>query len=398
MDFKKDFPIFQHRPKLIYLDNAATSQKPHAVLDTEKDYYERLNSNIHRSAHFLSEEATIAYEDTRQVVADFIGTSKKHEIVFTRNATEGINLVARSYGDAFLNEGDEVLLSRMEHHSNIVPWLQLKDRIGIKVKYLDIDENGQFVFDSSQITDKTKFVSLTGMSNVLGSIPNLKPIIVAAHAKSAKVLIDACQLAVHQPIDVQELDADFLVFSAHKMYGPTGVGVLYAKEELLKQMPPFLGGGEMIQEVFTDHFTSADIPHKFEAGTPNIAGVVAFKAAIDYISDISFDQIQKIESELTKYALEKLSVLPYLKLIGPKTTENRGSVISFTMEGIHPHDISEGLSQQNICIRAGHHCGQVLMDSWGLPATARISLAFYNTKDDIDQTVKALEEVYQYFN
>ncbi len=397
MDYKKDFPIFQQRPELIYLDNAATSQKPQAVLDTEKDYYERLNSNVHRSAHFLSEEATIAYENTRQATADFIG-AKKHEIVFTKSATEGINLVARSYGDTFLNEGDEVLLSKMEHHSNIVPWLQLKERKGIKVRYLDIDENGQFIFDESQITDRTKFVSLTGMSNVLGSIPNLKPIITAAHAKGAKVLIDACQLAVHSPINVQELNADFLVFSAHKMYGPTGVGVLYGKEELLKSMPPFLGGGEMIQEVFEDHFTSAEIPHKFEAGTPNIAGVVAFKSAIDYIKGIGLDQIQKIERELTEHALAKLSSLPYLKLIGSKTNENRGSVISFTMEGVHPHDISEGLSQNNICIRAGHHCGQILMDAWGLPATARISLAFYNTKDDIDQAVKALKEVHHYFN
>lgn len=397
MDFKKDFPIFQQRPKLVYLDNAATSQKPQVVLDTEKDYYERLNSNIHRSAHFLAEEATIAYEKTRESAADFIGANKKHEIVFTRNATEGINLIARSYGDAFLNEGDEVLLSKMEHHSNIVPWLQLKDRKGVELNYLDIDEDGQFVFDGSQITDKTKLVALTGMSNVLGSIPNLEPIITAAHKKGAKVLIDACQLAVHQPINVQELDADFLVFSAHKMYGPTGVGVLYGKEDILKQMPPFLGGGEMIQEVFQDHFSPTDIPHKFEAGTPNIAGVVAFKAAIDYLGKVGFDKIQKIEHELTEYTLKKLSALPYIKLIGPTTTKNRGSVISFTMEGVHPHDISEGLSQKNICIRSGQHCGQILMDTWGLPATARISLAFYNTKDDIDQAVSALEEVYQYF-
>ncbi|MBU0706197.1 cysteine desulfurase [Patescibacteria group bacterium] len=398
MDFKKDFPIFQHRPQLIYLDNAATSQKPLVVLDAEKDYYERLNSNIHRSAHFLAEEATIAYEETRQTVADFIGTEKKHEIVFTRNATEGINLVARSYGDACLQESDEVLLSKMEHHSNIVPWLQLKERKGVNVRYLDIDENGQFVFDSSQITSKTKFVSLTGMSNILGSIPDLKPIIAAAHAKGAKILIDACQLAVHSPINVQELDADFLVFSAHKMYGPTGVGVLYGKEELLKKMPPFLGGGEMIQEVFEDRFTPNDIPQKFEAGTPNISGVVTFKAAIDYIGKIGFDKIRSIEQELTEYTLNKLSALPYLKLIGPKTTDNRSSVISFAMEGIHPHDIAEGLSQKNICIRAGHHCGQILMDTWGLPATARISLAFYNTKDDIEQAVHALEEVYKYFH
>ncbi|MBN2306537.1 SufS family cysteine desulfurase [Candidatus Peregrinibacteria bacterium] len=396
MDFKRDFPIFKQRPELVYLDSAATSQKPQIVLEAENTYYEKLNSNIHRSAHFLAEEATLAYEATRQTVADFIG-AQKHEIIFTRNATEGINLVARSFGETFLKKGDEVLLSKMEHHSNIVPWLQLKEKIGIVIQYLDIDENGQFIFDGSQVTDKTKFVSLTGMSNILGSIPNLKPIIAAAHTKGAKILIDACQLAVHQSIDVQQLDADFLVFSAHKLYGPTGVGVLYGKEGLLKKIPPFLGGGEMIQEVFEQSFTPADIPHKFEAGTPNIAGVVAFKAAIDYIRQISFDEIQKIENELTTYALEKLSRLPDLTFIGPKKAENRGPVISFTMQGVHPHDIAEGLSQKDICIRAGHHCGQVLMDAWGLPATARISLAFYNTKNDIDQTVKTLEEVHKYF-
>ena len=397
MNYKQDFPIFQQRPELIYLDNAATSQKPQVVLDAETKYYEDLNSNIHRSAHFLAEEATLAYEATRQTVADFTGAGK-HEIIFTKNATEAVNLVARSYGETFLKKGDEVLLSKMEHHSNIVPWLQMKEKIGIEVKYLDVDENGQFIFDGSQITGKTKFVSLTGMSNVLGSTPNLKPVIAAAHAKGAKVLIDACQLAVHAPLDVRELDADFLAFSAHKLYGPTGVGVLYGKEELLKSMPPFLGGGEMIQEVFEDHFTPTGIPHKFEAGTPNIAGVIAFKTALGYISQIGFDQIQQIENELTAYALEKLSAPPSLTLIGPKTAENRGPVISFTMEGVHPHDIAEGLSQKNICIRAGHHCGQVLMDAWGLPATARISLAFYNTKEDIDKAVAALKEVRQYFS
>jgi len=397
MDYKKDFPLFQQRPTLIYLDSAATSQKPQTVMDAEKAYYEKLNSNVHRSAHFLSEEATLAYEETRESVAQFIH-SKKHEVIFTRGATESINLVARSYGETFLKEGDEVLLSKMEHHSNIVPWLQLKERIGIKVSYLDIDEEGQFRFDGSQITEKTKLVSLTGMSNVLGSIPNLKPVIDAAHQKGAVVLIDACQLAVHTSINLQELNADFLAFSAHKLYGPTGVGVLYGKEELLKKMPPFLGGGEMIQEVFEQQFTATDIPHKFEAGTPNNAGVVAFKAALDYISQIGIGQIQKIEQELTEYALKKLSALPYLKLIGPKTMENRGPVISFTIQGVHPHDIAEGLSQRGICIRAGHHCGQVLMDAWGLPATARMSLAFYNTKEDIDKTLDVLTEIYQYFN
>lgn len=398
MNYKQDFPIFRQHPNLIYLDNAATSQKPQVVLEAERDYYERLNSNIHRSAHFLAEEATNAYEATRESVRGFIGAEKKHEIIFTRNATESINLVVRSYGDAFLKAGDEVLLSKLEHHSNIVPWLQLKERRGIVVRYLDIDEEGQFVFDGSQITDKTKFISLTGMSNILGSIQHLEPIIQAAHQKGAKVLVDACQLAVHRAIDVRKMDADFLVFSAHKLYGPTGVGVLYGKEALLRAMPPFLGGGEMIQEVFTDHFTPAGLPAKFEAGTPNIAGTVAFRAALDYVKAVGFENIGKIEEELTDYALQKLATLPYLTLIGPKTLKNRGSVISFTIDSVHPHDIAEGLSQKGVCIRAGHHCGQVFMDHWNLGATARLSLAFYNTKEEIDKVITILEEIYHYFN
>ena len=398
MNFRKDFPIFEQHPKLVYLDSAATSQKPKVVLDALKHYYEEENANIHRSAHFLAEKATIAYEATRQTVADFIGAKHKHEIVFTRNATESINLVARSWGEAFLKTSDEVLLSKLEHHSNLVPWLQLKEKIGIQIKYLDIDEAGQLIFEESQITKKTKFISLTGMSNSLGIITDLKPIIAKAHKVGAKVLVDACQLAVHSPIDVQELDADFLVFSAHKLYGPTGVGVLYGKSELLEKMPAFLGGGEMIQQVLEDHFVSGDIPNKFEAGTPNIAGVVAFKAAIDYINSIGFEAIQAKEKGLTEHALEKFKALPYLTLIGPQEIENRGSIISFTMEGVHPHDIAEGLSQRQICVRAGHHCTQPLMDYWGIPATARASFAFYNKKEEVDGLMEGLEEVYNYFN
>jgi len=398
MDLKKDFPIFKHRPELIYLDNAATSQKPQIVLDAQLRYYEDINSNIHRSAHYLAEEATITYEKARQTVADFISANKKCEIIFTKNATESINLVARSYADAFLEKGDEVLISIMEHHSNTVPWLQLKERKGIKINYLDVDEEGRLIFDESKITNKTKLVSITGMSNVLGSITDIKLITKTAHNNGAKVLIDACQLAVHYPIDVQELDVDFLSFSAHKLYGPTGVGVLYAKEDLLKIMPPFLGGGEMIHEVFQNHFTPADIPAKFEAGTPNIAGVITFATTIHYIQNIGFDQIRKIEEPLTEYAIEKLKALPYITLIGPKESKNRGPVISFTMEEVHPHDIAEGLSSKHVCIRSGHHCCQILMDKWNLPATARMSFAIYNTKEDIDKAIEALEETYKYFH
>ncbi len=398
MNYRKDFPIFGQRPDLIYLDNAATSQKPHSVLLEEKRYYEEINSNINRSANFLADLAAIAYEKTRKTVADFIGADKKHEIIFTGNATESINLVAVSYGNAFLEPGDEVLLSRLEHHSNIVPWLQLKERKGIKVRYLNVDKEGQYVFNENDINADTKLVSLSGMSNSLGSIPKLSHIIDTAHKKGAVILVDACQLAVHRPIDVQEMNADFLVFSAHKLYGPTGVGVLYGKAEILRKMPAFMGGGEMIREVFEDHFTVGDIPAKFEAGTPNIAGVITFRAALDYINEIGFDTIRKIEKELTEYTLKKLKSLPYITLIGPQTEKNRGSVISFIMKNVHPHDISEGLSQHNVCIRAGHHCCQILMDYWNLPGTARISLAFYNTKEDIDKAIIAIEETYKYFH
>jgi cysteine desulfurase/selenocysteine lyase len=397
MNLKSDFPIFTERPDLIYFDNGATSQKPQQVLDAISDYYQQSNSNIHRGPHFMAEEATVLYEDARRTVADFIGAKEKHEIIFTRNATESINLVARSFGD-LLNPGDVVVLSKLEHHSNLVPWLQLKERRGIELRYFGLTEDGRIDFDPNLIDEKVKLVSITGMSNALGSVTDLEPIIKAAHAVGAKVLVDAAQLAVHSPIHVQEMDIDFMVLTGHKLYGPTGIGVLYGKEELLNAMPPFLGGGDMLQECFTESFTPAGLPDKFEAGTPNIAGAVGLKAAIDYILSIGFPKIQKHESELTGYLLDSLSKLPYIKLIGPTENKNRGSLVSFAMEGVHPHDIAEGLSQKNICIRAGHHCTQVLMDELKIPGTARISLGLYNTKEEIDECMKVLEEVYEYFN
>jgi cysteine desulfurase/selenocysteine lyase len=396
MDFKKDFPIFQHRPELVYLDNAATTQKPETVLKAIQDYYLRLNSNIHRSAHYLAEEATMAYEESRQATADFINAESKHEIIFTRNATESINLVARTYGETFLEEGDEILLSLLEHHSNTVPWLQLKEKKGVKINYLNIDDKGQLIFDPESITQKTKLVCLTAMSNALGTTPNLKPIIKKAHELGAKILVDACQLIAHQKIDVQELDVDFLVFSAHKMYGPTGVGVLYAKEEWLNQMPAFLGGGEMIQEVFKDHFIAGPLPSKFEAGTPNIEGVITFKSALDYLNTIGLETIGKKEAELSAYTLEKLSSLPYLDLHSRKDQAN--SIFAFTMQNVHPHDVAEGMSSKKICIRSGHLCCQILMDHLNLPAISRLSLAFYNDKTDIDKAIQAIEETHQYFS
>ena len=394
---KKDFPIFKNRPELIYFDNAASAQKPQVVIDVMKEFDENHYSNIHRGPHFMADEATEAYESARDTVGKFIGAKYSREIIFTRNATESINLVVKSYGE-LLEDGDEVVLSKMEHHANIVPWLQLKEKKNITLKYFDVSEDGELIFDESLITNKTKIVAITGMSNVLGTIPDLKPIIKKVHEVGGKILVDACQSVVHQKIDVQEMDIDFLVFSAHKLYGPTGVGVLYGKEELLNNMPPFLGGGDMIQEVQMDKYTFTSIPNKFEAGTPNITGAIGLEAAIKYIENIGFDKIQEHERELTEYLFENLAKLPFIKIIGPKDTKGRGSVVSFLMDDVHPHDIAEGLSDKRICIRAGQHCAQVLMDHLQIPATARFSFGIYNTKEEIDKSIKVLEEVYKYFN
>ncbi|MCK5611705.1 cysteine desulfurase [Candidatus Pacearchaeota archaeon] len=395
MNYKKDFPIFTERPDLIYFDNGATSQKPQVVIDAMSDFYRQSNSNIHRGPHFLAEEATILYEDARRTVADFIGARDSKEIIFTKNATEAINLMAHSFG-SLLNAGDVVVLSKLEHHANIVPWLQLKERIGIELRYFDIAEDGFIKFDPELIDERVKLVSVSGMSNAFGTITDLPPIIKAAHEVGAKVLVDAAQLAVHRPINVHQLDIDFLVFTGHKLYGPTGIGVLYGKEALLNQMPPFLGGGDMVNEVTIDRFSPAELPHKFEAGTPNISGAIGLKAAIDYVNKIGFTKIQKLENELADYLLKKLNELPYL--IGPKDGKNRGSIVAFHIEGVHPHDVAEGLSQKNICIRAGQHCTQPLHDACDLPATARASLAFYNTKEEIDRMVEVLDEIYKYFH
>ncbi len=395
MSYKKDFPIFTERPDLIYFDNGATSQKPQVVIDAMSDFYRQSNSNIHRGPHFLAEEATILYEDARRTVGDFIGARDSKEIIFTKNATEAINLMAHSFG-SLLNAGDVVVLSKLEHHANIVPWLQLKERIGIELRYFDVAEDGFIKFDPELIDERVKLVSISGMSNTFGTITDLPPIIKAAHEVGAKILVDAAQLAVHRPINVHQLDIDFLTFTGHKLYGPTGIGVLYGKEALLNQMPPFLGGGDMVNEVTIDRFSAAELPHKFEAGTPNISGAIGLKAAIDYVNKIGFTKIQKIENELTDYLLRKLNELPYFT--GPKDGKNRGSIAAFHIEGVHPHDVAEGLSQKNICIRAGQHCTQPLHDACDLPATARASLAFYNTKEEIDTMVEVLEEIYKYFN
>lgn len=397
MSFKNDFPIFTQRPDLIYLDSAATTQKPMTVLKAMEYYYTHQNSNIHRGPNFLAEEATIAYEDARRTVADFIGAAKPHEVIFTRNATEAINLVARTLGDT-LQKDDEILISKLEHHSNIVPWLQLKERRGITIKYITLEADGRLKFDPSLFTKKTKVLALTGMSNALGIKPDIKRFIEAAKKVGALILLDASQLVVHERVNAQALDVDFLVFSGHKLYGPTGIGVLYGKESLLKSMPPFLGGGDMIQSVSMDGFVPADLPQKFEAGTPHIAGAIGLKAAIDYLIKIGYETLYKHEMDLTAYALERLADLPFVRPLGPTNTQERGPVVSFLVDGIHPHDVAEGLSQKNICIRAGHHCTQILMNELSPPGTARMSFGIYNEKADIDKAIDALKETYTYFN
>lgn len=394
---RSDFPIFQHRPDIIYFDNGASAQKPACVLDAIKDFYENSYANIHRGPHFLAEEATILYNEARRTVADFIGARDSKEIIFTRNATEGINLVARSFGET-LYKGDVVILSRLEHHANIVPWLQLKDRKGIEIRYFDLTKEGRIVFDSSLLDNRVKLVSVSGMSNLFGTITDLKPIIRSAHDAGALVLVDASQLAVHEPIDAGKLDAEFVVFTGHKLFGPTGIGVLYGKKEFLEKLPAFLGGGDMINEVYEDKFIPAKLPEKFEAGTPNVAGAIGLKAAIEYVLGIGFNKIKSIEKDLTDYLLEQLNALDFVRIIGPLQNKKRGPVVSFTIKGIHPHDVAEGLSQKNICIRAGQHCCQPAMDLMGLPATARASLAFYNTREEIDRFIEALKEINKYFN
>jgi len=397
MNLRDDFPIFKHRPELIYFDNAATAQRPQSVLDAEQKFYTTYNSNIHRGPNFLAEEATIQYEDARRKVADFVGARQKHEIIFTKNATEAINLVARTFGET-LKAQDVILLSKMEHHSNIVPWLQLAERKDLEIKWMGISTDWRVRLDPALFDERVKLVAVTGMSNVLGTITDLKPIIKAAHAVGAKVLVDASQLAVHEPISVRDLDVDFLVITGHKLYGPTGIGALYGKEELLNPLPPFMGGGDMINAVFMDHFIPAGLPQKFEAGTPNIAGAIGFGSAIDYMTKLGFKKIQKLENELTNYLLTNLTKLDYIKIVGPETLDHRGSVVSFIMKGVHPHDVADGLSSKGICIRAGFHCAQPLMDHLKLSGTARMSLSFYNTKEEVDKAVGVLEEIYKYFH
>lgn len=402
---RADFPILQqqvHGKPLVYLDNAATSQKPIAVLNALRDYYEQDNSNVHRGVHTLSGRATDAYEAARDKIAAFVKAASRQEIIYTRNASEAINLVAYSWGMNHLQRGDEIILTVMEHHSNLIPWQMVAQRTGAVLKFVELTETEEFDFEQyrSLLSDKTKLVSVVHVSNTLGCINPVKEITAAAHHYGAKVLIDACQSTPHMPIDVQDIDCDWLVASGHKMCGPTGIGFLYGKLALLRSMPPFLGGGEMIADVFLDHATYADLPHKFEAGTPAIAEAIGLGAAVDYLTQIGMDKIHAYEEELTAYLFQQLHQIPQLRLYGPPPQANgrgRAALASFTAGEVHPHDLSTILDQAGVAIRAGHHCTQPLHRYLKAQSTARASLYFYNTREEIDVFIGALKEAIAFF-
>lgn len=395
---REDFPtlseIVNGKP-LVYLDNGATTHKPIQVLDAMRDYYVKSNANPHRGAHYLGVSATEMYENAREKVREFINANSYKEIIFTRNATESLNLIAYSYGMKFIEEGDEIVICISEHHSNIVPWQKIAQLKKAKLKFLYINEHYRLDMEEvyNKVTDKTKIVSIAQMSNVLGTIYPVKEIIEYAHSKGAIAIIDAAQSVPHMKVDVKDLDADFLVFSAHKMLGPMGIGVLYGKEKLLEVMPPFLMGGDMIEYVEEQSTTFAELPHRFEAGTPNVEGAVGLAAAIDYLNELGLDNIRSYEEELTAYALEKLKEIPYVKIYGPTDLKDRGSVISFSVEGCHPHDVSTIVDTYGVALRAGHHCAQPLMKFLNAPATSRASFYFYNTKSEIDVFIDSLLKV-----
>ncbi len=403
---RQDFPILHQQVNdhpLVYLDNAATSQKPLAVLNALRDYYEQYNSNVHRGIHSLSAKATDEYEAARQKIARFVNANSYQEIVYTRNASEAINLVAYSWGLNTLKPGDEIILTVMEHHSNFVPWQMVAQKTGAVLKFVELTDTQEFDLEQFKtlISDKTKLVSVVHVSNTLGCINPVAEIVKISHSFGAKVLIDACQSLPHLPIDVQKIDCDWLVGSGHKMCGPTGIGFLYGKRDLLLEMPPFLGGGEMIEEVSLDNFTCGELPHKFEAGTPAIAEAITLGAAIDYLMGIGMDKIHAYEQELTAYLFEKLKEIPEITLYGPQpdsTGEGRAALATFTAGEIHANDLATILNDSGIAIRSGHHCTQPLHQYLGVSSTARASFYFYNTRDEVDQFVKALKEAIAFFS
>ena len=401
-EIRKDFPILEReiRPgvRLTYLDSTATSQKPLSVLRAMDDYYRHSNANIHRGVHTLAEEATALYEAAREKIARFINAASARQIIYTRNTTESINLVAYSWARANLIQGDLVLLTEMEHHSNLVPWQMLQAERGIVLDFIPVTEDGLLDIEAygTLLSRRPKLVSFTHMSNVLGTINPAAEIIQLAHAAGAITLVDGAQSVPHLTVDVQALDADFYAFSAHKMCGPTGIGALYGKAALLESMPPFLGGGDMIKEVKLRSFRPNTLPHKFEAGTPAIAEAVGFGAAVDYLTSLGMDNIAAHEHQITEYALERLEEIPGVKLFGP-SADKKGGVAAFTLEGVHPHDVAQILDRDGIAVRAGHHCAQPLHEKFGIPATSRASFYLYNTKDEVDLLVNGIYKVKEMF-
>jgi len=398
---RKDFPILKtliHGKPLCYLDNAATTQKPQIMIDSLVEYYSSMNANIHRGVHHLSEVSTKAFEEARLKVKDFINASSEKEIIFTRGTTESINLVANSFAKSLFHDGDEVIITGMEHHSNIVPWQLIEPIKKIKLRTIKVDDNGELILDDFEemINERTKLVSVVYVSNSLGTINPVEKIISIAHKHNVPVLLDAAQAIQHLKVDVQKLDCDFLAFSGHKIYGPTGIGILYGKQKFLETMPPFLGGGDMISKVTFEGTTFNELPYKFEAGTSNIADAISLGAALDYVTNIGIDAIAKHENEILDYATNKLLEIPGLRIIG--NAKNKSSVISFVFEKIHPHDVGTFLDFEGIAIRTGHHCTQPLMDRFCVPATSRASFALYNTKEEADTLAKSLKKILEVFN
>jgi cysteine desulfurase / selenocysteine lyase len=395
---RADFPILSQKVRgkqLVYLDNAATTQKPQVVIDAISKYYSEQNSNIHRGVHFLSQQATTAYEDARKNIQQFINAPKSEQIILTKGTTDGINLVAHSFGKAFVKQGDEIIISALEHHSNIVPWQMLCEDRGAKLKVIPINQKGELLLEEFKklLSPKTKLVAVNHISNTLGTINPIEEIIALSHTVGAKVLIDGAQAVAHTKVDVQQLDCDFYVFSGHKLFGPTGIGVLYGKEELLNAMPPYQGGGDMIKTVTFEKTEYNDLPHKFEAGTPNIVGGIGLGAAIEYVNSIGLENIAQQENDLLHYATEQLKMIDGIRFIGE--ADKKTSVISFIVDGAHPFDVGTILDQLGIAVRTGHHCTQPLMDFYQIPGTVRASFSFYNTKEEVDTLVEGLKKAMQ---
>ncbi|MEP7076370.1 MAG: cysteine desulfurase [Acidobacteriota bacterium] len=397
---RKDFPVLSQTVNgkpLVYLDNSASSQVPQSVIDRGSKYLAEEHSNIHRGVHYLSQHATTAYEAAREKIKRFINAKEAKECIFVRGTTDGLNLVAHSYGKKFIGEGDEIVISQMEHHSNIVPWQQIAEEKGAKVRVIPMNERGELIIDEYEnlLNDRTKIVAVAHVSNSLGTVNPLKEMIATSHKFGVPVCVDGAQSVPHFPVDVQDLDCDFFAFSGHKMFGPTGSGIVYGKREWLDQMPPYQTGGGMIRSVSFEKTTFAPIPDKFEAGTPAIAAGIGLGAAVDYVNALDFEAAAAYEHELLEYATQRLSDIPGIRIIG--TAANKASVLSFTIEGVHPHDIGTILDQDGIAVRAGHHCAQPVMEFFDVPATARASFAFYNTRDEVDKLADAVQKVIEVF-